>query len=75
MFKSHMWSYYTLCNQETDWGLPLQPWDLHRAYEIVKGNNKSATDFISVGTHSMFGCLDVNGDATEASASDSEMPA
>lgn len=30
---------------------------------------------MSVGTHSMLGCLEVNGDATEASASDREIPA
>ena len=28
-----------------------------------------------VGTHSILGCLEVNGDATEASASESEIPA
>ena len=30
---------------------------------------------ISSGTHAMFGSLDVNGDATDASASDSDIPA
>ncbi len=30
---------------------------------------------IKVGTHSMFWFLEVNGDATDASASDKEMPA
>lgn len=33
------------------------------------------TDLIIVGTHSIFGFLEVKGDATEASASDKEMPA
>lgn len=30
---------------------------------------------MSVGTHSMLGCLEVNGEATEASASEREIPA
>ena len=30
---------------------------------------------INSGTHAMFGSLDVNGDATDASASDSDIPA
>ena len=36
---------------------------------------KAITDFINVGTHSIFGRLEVNGDATDASASDREIPA
>ncbi len=40
-----------------------------------KIDSKKPSNLMTVGTHSMLGCLEVNGEATEASASDSEIPA
>ena len=37
--------------------------------------NAALPSRISSGTHDILGCLDVNGEATEASASDKDIPA